>query len=158
MVKKKILIAYASRTGNTEKLAQAIAEGIKKIEGVTVEMKRAKDVRPGDAVSVDGYAFGSSSAFEQMAGELKTLFEELYHVRDKLNGKPVLLFTTGHGGQVAALASMEKVVEVFIPLWIKPGVAVEGMPGEADEAIAIEMGKKLAEAVNPHSKVFDLPV
>ncbi len=147
MSNKKILIAYASRTGNTEKLAQAIADGAKKVEGVTVEMKRAKDIKPGDAISADGYAFGSHSAFEYMAGELKTLFEELYHVRDKMSGKPVLLFTTGMGGQVAALESMDKVVGVFNPRWIKPGVAVEGAPRETDRVKASEMGKKLADAV-----------
>ena len=144
---KKILIAYASRTGNTEKLAQAIAEGVKKVEGVSVDVKRARDIRPGEAASADGYAFGSHSAFEYMAGELKTLFEELYPVRDKLGGKPVLLFTTGHGGQVAALASMDRVVGVFNPRWIKPGVAVESAPGEADRAKAMDMGRKLAEAL-----------
>lgn len=145
--KKKILIAYASRTGNTEKLAQAIADGVKKVEGIAVEVRRAKDVKPGEAISADGYAFGSHSAFEYMAGELKTLFEELYYVRDKVSEKPVLLFTTGMGGQVAALESMDKVVGVFNPRWIKPGVAVEGAPREADRAKAMEMGKKLAETV-----------
>lgn len=75
--KKKILIAYASRTGNTEKLAQAIADGVKKVEGIAVEIRRAKDVKPGEAISADGYAFGSHSAFEYMAGEIKTLFEDL---------------------------------------------------------------------------------
>lgn len=144
---KKILIAYASRTGNTEKLAKAITEGVKKVEGIAVELKRARDVKQGDAVSANGYAFGSHSAFEYMAGELKTLFEELYPVRDKLSGKPVLLFTTGHGGQVAALESMDKVVGVFNPEWIKPGVAVEDSPGDADRAKAMEMGKKLAKTV-----------
>lgn len=145
--KKKILIAYASRTGNTEKLAQAIADGAKQVEGVAVEIKRARDVKTGDAVSADGYAFGSHSAFEYMAGELKTLFEELYYVRDRISGKPVLLFTTGSGGQVAALESMDKVAGVFNPRWIKPGVAVADAPAEADKAKAVEMGKKLAEAV-----------
>jgi flavodoxin len=146
--KKKILIAYASRTGNTEKLAQAVADGAKKVEGIKIEMKRAKEVKPGDAISADGYAFGSHSAFEYMAGEVKTLFEELYSVRDRISGKPVLLFTTGQGGQVAALESMDKIVGVFNPRWIKPGVAVESAPQEADKAKAMEMGKKLAEAVN----------
>ncbi len=145
--KKKILIAYASRTGNTEKLAQAIADGAKQVEGVAVEIKRARDVKTGDAVSADGYAFGSHSAFEYMAGELKTLFEELYYVRDRISGKPVLLFTTGMGGQVAALESMDKVAGIFNPRWIKPGVAVADAPAEADKAKAVEMGKKLAEAV-----------
>lgn len=147
MNKKKILIAYVSKTGNTEKLAQAIADGIKKVEEVVVEMKRAEDVKIGDAVSAHGYAFGSHSAFEYMAGELKTLFEELYSVRDKISGKPVLLFTTGQGGQVAALESMDRVVGVFNPHWVKPGVAVEGMPQTGDVSKAMEMGKKLAEAV-----------
>jgi len=142
-----ILIAYASRTGNTEKLAQAVADGVRAVEGVTVNLKRAKDVKLGDAISSDGYAFGSNSAFEYMAGELKTLFEELYSIRDKLSGKPTLLFSTGHGGQVAALESMDRVVGIFNPRWIKPGVAVEGMPGESDREKAIAMGKKLAEAV-----------
>ncbi len=146
-MRNKILIAYASMTGNTEKLAKAIADGAKKVEGVRVETKKAKEVKPGDAISADGYAFGSHSAFEYMAGELKTLFEELYNVRDKISGKPVLLFTTGMGGQVAALESMDKVVGVFNPRWVKPGVAVEGMPRESDKAKAMEMGKKLAEAV-----------
>lgn len=145
--KKKVLIAYASRTGNTEKLAEAIAEGVNGVEGVSVTIKRARDTKPGDAVSADGYAFGSHSAFEYMAGELKTLFEELYRVRDKMTGKPVLLFATGHGGQVAALESMDRVVGVFNPRWIKPGVAVEAMPDETEKARAVEMGKKLAEAV-----------
>ncbi len=61
-------------------------------------------------------------------------------VRDKLSGKPVLLFTTGKG-QVAALESIDRIVGVFNPRWIKPGVAVEGAPGEADKAKAMEMGK-----------------
>lgn len=144
---KKLLVVYVSRTGNTEKLAQAIAEGAKKVEDITVEIKRAKDIKPNEVVSFDGYAFGSHSAFEYMAGELKTLFEELYNVRDKISGKPILLFTTGHGGQVAALESMDRVVGVFNPRWVKPGVAVEGMPRDADKAKAMEMGKKLAESI-----------
>ncbi len=146
-MRNKILIAYASMTGNTEKLAKAIADGAKKVDGVRVETKKAKEVKHGDAISADGYAFGSHSAFEYMAGELKTLFEELYNVRDNISGKPVLLFTTGMGGQVAALESMDRVVGVFNPRRVKPGVAVEGMPRESDKAKAMEMGKKLAEAV-----------
>lgn len=151
---KKILIAYASGTEGTEKLAQAIADGIRKIEGVSADMKRAKDVTPDDAVSADGYAFGSHSAFEYMTGELKNLFEELYHVRAKLISKPVLLFATGHGGQVDVLEYLEKAVGIFNPHWIKPDVAVEGMPGEADKTKAIGMGIKLAKATRKYEYII----
>lgn len=149
---KKILITYASSTGSTEKLAQTIAEGIKKVEGISIEMKRAKDIKPDDVASANGYAFGSHSASEYMEGEIKNLFEGLYPVKEKMIGKPVLLFTTGQGKQAAALASMEKLVSVFNPEWIKPGLAVKGMPGETDKANAIEMGEKLAGAAKKIQK------
>ncbi|HEY6586271.1 MAG TPA: flavodoxin domain-containing protein [Candidatus Methanoperedens sp.] len=152
VVDKKILITYASSTGSTEKLAQIIAEGIKKVDGVSFEMKRAKDIRPDDVASANGYAFGSHSASEYMEGEIKNLFEGLYPVKEKMSGKPVLLFTTGQGKQAAALASMEKLAGVFNPEWIKPGLAVKGMPGESDKTNAIEMGEKLADAVKKTQK------
>lgn len=145
---KKILIIYASGTGSTEKLAQVIAEGIRKVEGIAVDVKRAKDIKPDDMVSANGYAFGTHSATQYMEGEIKTLFEELYLRNDKISGKPILLFTTGQGNQVAALASLEKLASVLNPQFIKPGLAIKGMPGEADKANAIEMGEKLADAVN----------
>lgn len=145
---KKILITYASSTASTEKLAQVIAEGIRKVEGIEVDVKRAKDIKPDDVVSANGYAFGSHSATQYMEGEIKTLFEELYLRKEKISGKPILLFTTGQGSQVAALASLEKLASVLNSQLIKPGLAVKGMPGEADKANAIEMGKKLADAVN----------
>lgn len=145
---KKILITYASGTGSTEKLAQVIAEGIRKVKGITVDVKRARDVKPDDMVSANGYAFGSHSATEYMEGEIKNLFEELYLRKEKISGKPVLLFTTGQGRQVAALASLEKLAGLLNAQFIKPGLAVKGMPGESDKANAIEMGEKLADAVN----------
>ncbi len=151
MIEPKILIVYASRTGNTEKLAQAIAEGVRSAGGVNVELKRARDTKQADA-GADAFAFGSHSAFEYMAGELKNLFEDLYPVRDKLTGKPVLLFATGKGGQVSVLESIDKVVGIFNPDWVKPGVAVDGLPKEADKAKAREMGKKLAEATKKKTK------
>jgi len=151
LAEPKIVIVYASRSGNTEKLAQAIAEGAKASGGVAVTLKRARDMKVQDA-EADAFAFGSHSAFEYMAGELKNLFEEWYSIRSRLTGKPVLLFTTGKGGQVSALESIDKVVGVFNPTWVKPGIATEGAPGEADKAKAREMGKKLAEAAKKKSK------
>jgi hypothetical protein len=117
-------------------------------------VKRARDVKKDDAISANGYAFGSHSASEYMEGELKNLFEELNPVKEKLSGKPVLLFTTGEGRQVAALAFMEKLVSVFDPQWIKPGLAVKGMPGEADKLHGIGMGEKLADAVKKQKSSY----
>lgn len=151
---KKILVAYASGVESTGKLAQAIADGIKKFDGVSVNVKRAKDVVPDDVVSADGYAFGSHSASEYMEGELKILFEELYHFRVKVSGKPVLLFATGHGDQINVLEYMERAVGKLNPHWIKPDLAVEGMPGEIDKAKAIGMGMKLAHGARKYEYII----
>jgi len=65
-----------------------------------------------------------------------------------LNSKPVYFLQQVRGGQAAALASLEKLVGVFNPQLIQPGIAIKGTPEEADKAKAIEMGEKLADAVN----------
>ena len=36
----KILVLYYTRTGNTEALAKAVAEGVKSVKGVSVVVKR----------------------------------------------------------------------------------------------------------------------
>ncbi|MGB9693387.1 MAG: flavodoxin domain-containing protein, partial [Fervidobacterium sp.] len=52
----KVLVIYDSRTGNTEKLAQAIADGSRRVPGVEVKLVRVKDVTLDDMVKADAYA------------------------------------------------------------------------------------------------------
>jgi len=143
----KILIMYYSRTGNTEKLAEAVAEGVKRVSGVTVELKRAESVTPEDVIDADGYAVGSPSHFSIMSGQILSLLTDLYSIRHKMAGKPMAVFTTGTGGQVTALENIERIIGVFNPRWVKPGIAIEGAPREADKLQAAKLGEKLAKAV-----------
>ena len=143
----KILIMYYSRTGNTEKLAEAVAEGVKRVSEVTVELKRAESVTPEDVIGADGYAVGSPSHFSIMSGQILTLLTDLYSIRHKMAGKPMAVFTTGTGGQVTALENIERIIGVFNPRFVKPGIAVEGAPREADKLQAAKLGEKLAKAL-----------
>ncbi|MFQ6064527.1 MAG: flavodoxin family protein [Candidatus Bathyarchaeia archaeon] len=110
----KILIIYDSRTGNTEKLAEAVAEGSKRVSGVIVDLKRAESVTPEDVSDADGYAFGSPSHFSIMSGRVLTLLTDLYSVRGKMAGKPMAVFTTGNGSQVTALENIDRISESLI--------------------------------------------
>jgi len=143
----KILIMYDSRTGNTEKLAEVVAEGVKRISGVTVELKAVEAVTPEDVIDADGYAVGSPSHFSIMSGKILALLTDLYSIRHKMAGKPIAVFTTGTGGQVTALENIERIIGVFNPRFVKPGIAVEGAPREADRLQAARLGEKLAKAV-----------
>jgi NAD(P)H dehydrogenase (quinone) len=138
---------YDSKTGNTEKLAKAIAEGVKRVPGTTVELKKTQSVTHQDVIAADGYAVGSPSYFSIMSGQILTLLTDLYSIRDKIANKPIAVFTTGAGGQVTALENIERITGAFNPKFIKPGIAIGGTPKETDKLQAANLGEKLAKAV-----------
>ena len=143
----KILVIYDSQTGNTEKLAQAIAEGARKIHGINVEVKKTSEIKLEEVAAADAYAFGSPSYFSIMSGKVLTMLTNLYLHREVLAGKPACVFTTGTGGQVAALENIERIIGVFNPKFIKPGIAIAGAPNIVDKEQAEKLGKKLAKAI-----------
>jgi flavodoxin len=69
---KKVLIAYASRTGNTEKVANYIAEGIR-MSGHEPTLKKIEAIdKPEDMEGFDGYVFGCPTYHRDMTGGMKT--------------------------------------------------------------------------------------
>lgn len=152
MASRTILIIYDSRDGMTKKVADVVAEGAKRVSKVTVEVKIADSVSTQDVTAADGYAFGSPSYFGLMSGKILTLLTDLYSVRDKMVGKPVTVFTTGKGDQAKSLDNLERIVGAFDPVFVKPGIAIETVPGRArswelDRAEAAALGERLAKAV-----------
>jgi len=148
----------------TKKVADVVAEGARRVSKVTVELKTADSVTPQDATAADGYAIGSPSHFGIMSGKILTALTDLYSARDQMVSKPVAVFTTGAGDQVAALQNIERIMQVFNTDLLKPGVAIETVPGralpwEVDKANAANLGEKLAKAVikeKPYTSPKDL--
>jgi len=136
----------------TKKVADVVAEGTKRVSKVTVEVKAANSVSTEDVAAADGYAFGSPSHFGFMSGKILTLLTDLYSIRDKMVGKPVTVFTTGAGDQAKALENLEQILNAFDLEGVKPGLAIETVPGrarswEVNRAEAAALGEKLAKAV-----------
>jgi multimeric flavodoxin WrbA len=136
----------------TKKVADVVAEGARRVSKVTVELKTADSVTAQDVIAADGYAFGSPSHFGIMSGKILTALTDIYPVRDNMAGKPAAVFTTGAGDQAAALENIERIVGVFNPEFVRPGVAIETVPGralpwEVDKAHAADLGERLAKAV-----------
>jgi len=69
---KKVLIAYFSLTGNTEKIAEYIAEGIRISGQAAVTMKISDIKSANDLMGYDGYIFGSPTYHRDMAEPMKT--------------------------------------------------------------------------------------
>ncbi|RLF13563.1 MAG: flavodoxin family protein [Thermoprotei archaeon] len=122
----KILILYFSRTGNTEKMAKAVAEGAKEIEGVDVVLKSIREARPQDLLEADGIIIGSPTYYGTIAGPLKKFLDETVKYHGSLEGKV--------GGAFSSCGAMgggaETTVLDIIKVMLIHGMIVQGNPEE----------------------------
>ena len=69
---KKVLIAYFSRTGMTEKMAEYVAEGVR-LSGNAAEMKQITAIKSEKTLEdYDGYIFGCPTYHKNMTENFKT--------------------------------------------------------------------------------------
>ena len=67
----KVLIAYSSQTGHTEKMAQAAAEGVRQADAQAV-LRRVTEVSKQDLEQADGIMLGSPVHMGDVAAEMRT--------------------------------------------------------------------------------------
>ena len=96
----RILIAYYSLTGNTEQMAQGVAQGVRRVSGVTVVLKKVDEVTRQDLEAADGIILGSPTYYANLPGKMKAVIDDWswkmkVDFTDKIGGA----FSTG-GGQV----------------------------------------------------------
>jgi NAD(P)H dehydrogenase (quinone) len=156
-VNVNVLVAFYSRSGVTEAIAKAVAEGAE-AEGATVRLRRAREVvsrevmahadgwiegadrmnalyeapTADDAEWADAIAFGTPTRFGLVSSELKAYIDSLGGLwfQGKLIGKAGAAFTstsTPHGGNEVTIASL------FIPMAHFGMVIVP--PGYGDPAV-----------------------
>ncbi len=69
----KVLIVYTTRTGETKRIGDLIAEGIR-ISGMTAEVVDVKKIKnENDLAGYDAYVFGSATYHGEMMNGMKTL-------------------------------------------------------------------------------------
>ena len=86
----KVLIVYVSTTGNTEKMAAAIADGAKSA-GADVTCKTVSDASVSELANYDVIAFGSTAMGAEVIeeAEMEPFFTE---AASAINGKKVAVF------------------------------------------------------------------
>ena len=82
----KIIIIYYSRTGNTEKMAKLVEEGVR-AQNVDVVVKDAVNTKPDELLEYDGIIIGSPTYYGSMASEIKKLLDETVSFHGDLEGK-----------------------------------------------------------------------
>jgi NAD(P)H dehydrogenase (quinone) len=154
-----VLVAYHSATGNTEKMAQGVAEGVKVVPGARVVLKRVGDITTEDLLSVDAVIVGSPVYFANMAGEVKSFFDKwssLFPER-KMRNKVGGAFSTGgafSNGKELTMLSIHAAMLIHQMIVVSGGggfgaSATTGpdSPGidEKELAEATALGKRIAE-------------
>ena len=71
----KVLVTYHSLSGHTERLAEAVADGVKSVSGADALLKRVGKVTADDLFSADAVVVGSPVYWSNMSGEVKTFFD-----------------------------------------------------------------------------------
>ena len=71
----RVLVAYHSISGNTERMAEAVGAGARTVSGTHVVIKRVGEVVADDLFDSDAIVVGSPVYWSNMAGEVKTFFD-----------------------------------------------------------------------------------
>jgi len=163
----RILVAYYSRTGNTEKMARAVVEGANQVPGVVTMLMKVADASKKDLEAADGLILGAPTYFANIPGEMKTVIDDWnwkmgVDFTDKIGGA----FATaggqagGHGHVVTSLLlfMLNNRMVVAGPLyrnektgsiWGEPGAAAVTGPldpgvNEQEQDAARKLGQRIA--------------
>jgi flavodoxin I len=143
----KILVLYYSRTGNTEKMAKAVAEGAKTVQEAEVELNY--HVSPEELGNFDAIIIGVPTYHHDMTVDMKMLFEEAAVKNTDLNGKIGAAFGSyGWSGEAPKLIT-EVMKNKFGMQVIEPPFLIRYTPGQAGLEKCREFGKKIAEKLMP---------
>jgi len=154
----QVLVLYYSRTGNTQKLARAVREGVESVEGVGCLLRSTEEVTREDFVESDGIIAGSPVYFGVMAAELKKVFDEFVTVRKKTENKVGAAFTTGgdaSGGKETTMMSILQAMLIYGMIIVGDpmsatghyGVACLGAPDASARQNGFKLGARVAELV-----------
>lgn len=142
-----ILVMYHSQTGNTERMAQAVAEGVQAMEGCRAMLKRAADTGLEDLMACDGLAIGSPENFGYMSGMVKDFFDRTYDQargRKEVFKKPYVVFISAGNDGSGALRSIERICLGYQFKKVFDPVIARGEVREEDLARCRELGQTIA--------------
>jgi len=146
----KVLIVFYSAYGHIYKMAQAIAEGVKQVDGATAELKRVPEILPKGILEATGVAnaqkafsnipvaaledlekadaviFGTPTRFGNMCSQMRAFLDSTgpLWTKGSLVGKVGSVFTssaTQHGGQESTILSTHTTL-------LHHGMIIVGLP------------------------------
>ena len=141
---KKVLVLYYSRSGNTEKMAKAIAEGAQSIGGIGIELNYHVDVS--DLNNYDAILIGAPTYRKEMPVDFKSLFEEAEKQSINLKGKIGAAFGSyGWSGEAPKLVL--ELMQKFDMQVTETPILAKYAPDQAAIEACKNLGKRISESL-----------
>jgi flavorubredoxin len=141
----KILILYYSQTGNTEKMAKAVADGARSVSEVEVELNYY--VPPEELMGFDAILVGAATYHHDMPLTFKNYFEEAAVKNIILKGKVGAAFGSyGWSGEAPRLI-LEIMKNKFGMEVTEQPLSIAYTPDQAGLEKCFALGKRVAESL-----------
>ena len=152
----KVLVLYYSMYGHIEKLAYAVAEGAREVDGVEVVVKRVPELVPEDVAKqhhfkldqpapiatpnelpdYDAIIMGCGTRYGGMASQMRNFIDQTggLWAKGALIGKVGSAFSgsaSQHGGQEVTLLTT-------VPFFLHQGMVYVGLPYSCQEQMGVE--------------------
>ena len=151
----KILVVYYSRSGNTKKMAELVAQGIKQ-EGVEAELREVKTLKAEELLPYQGIIVGSPTYYGTMAFQLKELFDASVSFHGKLDGRVGAAFSSSAniaGGNETTILDILNAMLIHgmiihgDPQGDHYGAVAIGSPDSRSTKECVRLGKRTASLV-----------
>jgi len=148
-------VIYYSRTGNTQEMAQFVAQGVKE-EGVEVVIKKVEETSPEDLLKWEGIIVGSPTYYGLVASPIKDLFDQSVKYHGRLEGKVGGAFASsanvGGGNETTVLSILEMMLIHGMVLQGNSqgdhyGPVSIGNPNERVKSQCIALGRRVARLI-----------
>jgi flavorubredoxin len=142
---KKVLVLYYSRSGNTEKMAKAVAEGAQSVNGVEVQLDYHVD--PQDLVGYDAILVGAPTYRKEMPLDFKNLFEEAAAQGISLKSKIGAVFGSyGWSGEATKL--VQDILRSKFEMQVtEPPINTKYIPDQTALDECRNLGKRISESL-----------
>ena len=140
----EVIVLYYSRTGNTEKMAKAVIEGIRGVQGMDARLLAEASVTPEELADMEAIVVGMPTYHHDMTRSMKSLLEEVAVKGLDLRGRIGASFGSyGWSGEAPRLI-LEVMENRFGMKVIKPPLLVKYAPDEKGLEDCRRLGKNVA--------------
>lgn len=151
----KIIVIYYSHGGNTGKMAELVAQGIKK-QAVEADLKDVNGLKAEELLKYDGIVIGSPTYYGSMSFQVKKLLDESVKFHGKLEGKVGAAFSSSAniaGGNETTILDILNAMLIHgmiiqgDPRGDHYGPVAIGAPDERSTKECLRLGERTAQLV-----------